>query len=225
MRVIIAAAGGQGKWQNHLGVPSHLAPVDGEPLLARTIRQLSVYQLDVHLTTPDDDRYDLAGVTRHVLAAGGNEYTSTRGLWSGRERTVLMLGDVYWTDIAMRSVIRHPSLSYRAFGRYGASRHTGCPYGEIFAASWGPTEHAKLDRLLVEVDRLRESGECTRPPGWVLLRLWQGTPVDRHLVRRPWWQEINDWTDDFDYAVDYDRHPAIRKMRAGVRVRPSPLAP
>lgn len=217
MRVLIAAAGHQRKWGNHFGAPSHLAPVnvDGHPLLARTIRQARALTDDVHLTSPDDGRYDLPGVTRHIRGDGGNEYTSTRDLWSNTDRTVLLLGDVYFTDEAIATIAAGSPTAYRCFGRYRASVRTGTPYGEIFAASWGPQRHAAMDTHLTEVARLRKAGECMRPAGWVLLRLWQGTPVGRHLVRHPYFVEIDDLTDDLDTPADYDRHPAFGNVRAG----------
>ena len=211
MRVIIACAGEGKRWNNHLDVPKHLAPAaDGEVLLLRTIEQARRMSDDIHVITPDDDRYDLPDdVKHHLLPPFHNEYLHTRHLWSDEDRTVLMLGDVYFTDRAIDTIAAGSPSAYRVFGRYRASKVTGTPYGEIFAASWGPARNAQLDELLAKVEQLRASGECTRPPGWVLLRLCQGTPVRQHVVRPPIWVEINDWTDDLDSPLDYDRHPAF----------------
>jgi hypothetical protein len=211
MRVIIACAG-SARWERE-GVPRHLiSTARGLPLLWRTAVQALRVARDVHVTTPDDDRYALPPelpVTRHVREPEGNEYTSTRDLWSTTGRTVLMLGDVYFTDAAIDSIASGSPTAYRAFGRYRASKKTGTPYGEIFAAAWGAERHAAMDQHLAEVARLRAAGECMRPAGWVLLRLWQGTPPGKHLVRAPYWTEIDDWTDDLDGPADYDRHPAF----------------
>lgn len=207
MRVIIAAAGPTTKWFDYLSTPPHLLPVQGEPLLARTVRQARTLTDDVHITTPDDERYAVPGATRHIRGPEGNEYTSTRALWSDADRTVLMLGDVYFTDAAVATIGAAASAPYRCFGRAGASRFTGCPYGEIFAASWGAACSATMDRHIAETARLRASGECTRPAGWVILRLWQGTPVRRHVVKPPLFVTINDLTDDIDKPEDYKRHP------------------
>lgn len=211
MRVIIACAGEGRRWAEHLGVPKHLAPMaDGEVLLHRTVEQALSLTSDVHVITPDDSRYEFPEtVQRHALPPFHNEYLHTRHLWSQTERTVLMLGDVYFTDRAISAIAAGSVTAYRVFGRYRASKLTGTPYGEIFAASWGPDRIPQMDAHLAAVERMRESGECTRPPGWVLLRLWQGTPVRQHVVRPPIWVEIDDWTDDLDTPADYDRHPAF----------------
>lgn len=211
MRVIIACAGEGSRWNNHLGVPKHLAhTADGEILLGRTIAQARRLTGDIHVATLDDPRFSLPlDVEQHILPPFHNEYLHTRHLWSEDERTVLLLGDVYFTDEAIATIAAGSGSAYRVFGRYRGSKVTGTPYGEIFAASWSPARHQQLDEHLAEVERLRAAGECTRPPGWVLLRLWQGTPVGRHVVKPPIWVEIDDWTDDLDTPADYDRHPAF----------------
>jgi hypothetical protein len=58
--VIIACAGEGKRWGEYLRVPKHLAQTaDGEVLLHRTIEQALGMTGDVHVITPDDDRYDL----------------------------------------------------------------------------------------------------------------------------------------------------------------------
>lgn len=210
MRVIIAAAGGDKTWGGHLGVPRHMVPVQGEPLLQRTIRQAVAFTEDVHVTTPDDDRYRVVGAYRHVREPGESEYASTRDLWSEDGRTVLLLGDVYFTDRAISTICGDRRRCYRVFGRAGASNMTGTPWGEIFAASWWPEHHEQMDRHLVTVHAARAAGTVTRPPGWMLLRAWQGTPLDRHIVKRGrHFTRIDDLTDDVDQVGDYARHPAM----------------
>ncbi|MEV4672169.1 hypothetical protein AB0K34_11005 [Actinomadura sp. NPDC049382] len=209
MRVIIACAGPQTKWKNHLGVPSHLVPVDGEPLLHRTIRQARAVCRDVHVTAPDDDRYTVLGVSRHVRGPEhDNEYVSTRGLWNDTGRTVLLLGDVYFTDVAIARIVYRPEREYRVFGRRGGSSVTGTPWGEIFAASWWPEQHALLDEHLSRIAGMDKAG-------WRLLRSVQGTDLDRHVTRRPWFVKIDDATDDIDFPADYERHPATGEAVRG----------
>lgn len=221
MRVIIAAAGAQPKWGHHLGVPKQLVPVPedgGRPLLARTITQARRHSTDVHVTVPAGGgvRWALAGAVRHERDGGeASEYAATRNLWNPAGRTVLLLGDVYFTDPAIDLILSQPNPDYRCFGRYGPSAVTGTPYGEIFAASWWPNQHHRLDAALAQVHALRAAGTITRPPGWMLLRGMQGTPMGRHRVAAPWFVDVTtvlpgDCTDDIDVPADHDRHPAFR---------------
>ncbi len=180
-------------------------------------RRLSGHTADVHITSPDDWRYKVAGTTNHVRSPDEpSEYASTRALWSPTGRTVLLLGDTYWTDAALSVVLGCDDRDYRVFGRFGRSKTLGTPAGEIFAASWWPHNVPDLDRHLDVVHRTRAAGTVTRPPGWMLLRSWMGIPLGRHRVSAPWWVEVpDDWTDDLDRPADWDRHPAFGGGRAG----------
>lgn len=216
MRIIIAASGSQHKWNEHLGVPSHLCPLTrhgGIPLLHRTVEQCLRYTHDVVTTIPvDDERYrSVPGRHLYVGDDMASEFEASQPLWNEHGRTVLLLGDVYFTQEALDTIMGHKGRSYRAFGRYRASEITGTPYGELFAASWWPMNHHDLARNLDKVHDLRAAGTITRPPGWMLLRAFQGTPLGKHIVDPRWFTEINDETDDIDFPADYDRHPATRR--------------
>lgn len=216
MRIIIAAATWKSSWGSYLEVPPHLAPVHGGPLLAQTVRQALAHSTNVLVTIPDDERYAAAaeGATVHVRTGSYlSEYDSTRDLWSESGRTVLLYGDVYWTDAAIDTVAAYELRQYRCFGRFGPSRITRCSYGEVFGASWWPEQHEQMDKYLGDIEVIRERGEITRPTAWMLLRAWQGTPLDEHEVDTDWFAEINDYTEDFDYPRDYERHPVVREDR------------
>jgi hypothetical protein len=186
-------------------------PPDGTPLLRRTVGQVRDFTNDIHITGPDaDQRYKIPGTTHHVRSPDEpSEYASTRALWSTTRRTCLLLGDVFWSDDALRTVLTCPDEDFRVFGRFGPSAITGTPYGEIFAASWFPAQVSDLDRHLEIVHKARATGLVTRPPGWMLLRSWQGIHLRRHRVMRPPFVDIEDETDDIDCAADLARHPAF----------------
>lgn len=215
MRIILAASGSQQKWNNHLGVPSHFAPLTrhgGQPLIERTIEQLGRYgDIDLHITVPADERYGRLKGQKHVREwSYFSEYAATRELWDPEGRTILLLGDVFFSDLGLERIMLFAKRQYMAFGRFGPSEITGTPYGELFAVSWFPEHHEQMDRNLARVHKLRARGTITRPPGWMLLRSWQGTPLERHRVDPKYFIEINDETDDIDFPIDYERHPATR---------------
>lgn len=214
MRLILAASGSQSKWGRHLGVPSHFAPLtrhDGQPLIERTIEQLKPYGHEVHVLTPNDPAYLGLDATRHIIQDfKQSEFEASRPLWDPEGRTLLMLGDVFFSHQAIERIMLYAKRQYMAFGRFGPSKVTGTPYGELFAASWYGEHNIQMDKYLANVHKLRAAGTITRPPGWMLLRSWQGTPLSRHKVTPKHFIEINDETDDIDFPVDYERHPATR---------------
>lgn len=218
MRVIIAASGSQKKWGGHLGVPSHFAPLtrhEDRPLIERTIEQLSRYGHELHITVPPDARYGALQGQKHIREwSYFSEYAASRDLWDPVGRTVLLLGDVYFSDQAIERIMLFAKRQYMVFGRFGPSKITGTPYGEIFAASWWGEHHEQMDKYLANVHKLRARGTMTRPPGWMLLRSWQGTPLNKHKVLPSHFIEVNDETDDIDFPDDYNRHPATRFTNA-----------
>lgn len=222
MRVIVAAAGPQTKWGGHRGVPSHLVPVDGDPLLHRTVAQARRHSDDVHVTgPPGDDRYAVAGAAWHERDTGHpSEYHSTRDLWSDETRTVLLYGDVYFTDAAITTIMGDTGRTFKAFGRTGRSRYTGCRYGELFAASWWPEDHATVDRHLDVALSQRAGGTTRRPVCWLLLNSIQGRPPKNRRHSSRFWVEIDDLTEDFDFPADYDQHPASTTLSVVVMAHP-----
>jgi hypothetical protein len=126
---------------------------------------------------------------------------------------VLLLGDVYFSDLAMRKILTPTAgREYRAFGRHGGSNITHTPYGELFAHTWWPEHIHEIEQHLAHVEQARAQG-ILRPHGWMLLRSFQGDPLDRHIVKPRYFTQINDWTDDIDYPEDFERHPATKGYR------------
>ncbi|MFJ4365072.1 hypothetical protein ACIP4S_13065 [Streptomyces chartreusis] len=233
-RVIVAAAGAQAKWDGYLGMRSHFVPVRSVldrdeplvPLLARTLDQLTVYTRDVWLTVPHDDPgpyEDLAkrfDVRTHRAAPGcRNEFESSRPVWTDQAVNVLLLGDVWYTEEALDTILVEAVVTgaaedgFKFFGREKLSRFTGSPWGEIFANSWRGDGTARMSELTDAVRREQDAGRADPTKhGWTVLRMLQGTPLRQHEVLPPWWVEVDDATDDIDFPADYRLHPATRGL-------------
>lgn len=74
MRFVIMADGQGTRWNNYMGVPKHLALVDGEPVLGRTVRLLREAAAEAGAEEPEiiitshDPRYEFEGAVRHEPA-------------------------------------------------------------------------------------------------------------------------------------------------------------
>lgn len=219
-RIILACAGVQKYWDNFGGTPSHLANTENNiPLLERTLHQLSAYCDDIHVTVPNVSTYQyfqvlckFPGVQVHLRNpdSGINEYESTCDLWSDERRTILLLGDVYFSDRALRTILKDDLPTYQVFGRYSRSWVTGTPYGEIFAASWYPDNIPVILSHIQHVNNAFAKGQSRRKDGWTLLRSIQQTDLNKHIVKPEFFVVIDDETDDFDKPSLYLNHPAIR---------------
>jgi hypothetical protein len=215
VNVIIACAGRHDdpKWNNYLNVPKHLAPVDGTSLLVRTVeqvnRRINKHRDRIIITgPPDDHRYKVNGAELVVAnPAATSEYTSSMPWWCTRDRTLLLLGDVYWTERALGVVFAYRSNRPRWFGRYGKSRVTASRWGEIFGVLWPATCNGLMKQHLTRVD---STPEITRPPGWKLYRSLHSIPMSKHKLNGDW-TDINDETDDFDTPETYLKHPAVKR--------------
>lgn len=215
-RVLILCAGPGERWGDHGGAPKHLTEVEGEILLHRTVRQVNAYTNDVCVISPPrDTRYNVEGAirkaARHVPERGdADKYMSSRHLWNTKGRTVILLGDVWYTDEAMARIMRYRSV-WTMYGRLGASQFTGYRYGECFAFSFHPKHHEEFDRALARAEAMKLAGRS----GWILYKIMgmKQNPVNLwgksvHTRRHV---EINDWTDDFDYPAQLDRFLERRK--------------
>lgn len=211
-RVIVIAAGRGSRWGDYLGVPKHFAPVDGEPVIARTVRLFG--DLGDTWIVGSDERYALPGTHLFVPRHRADHYeadrfTNNRELWSTEGRTLLLLGDVWFSDAAA-AIIREEPDSWLWYCRFGASRYTGCERGEGFAFSFGPEHHALADAGLRRIVTERRAGTLYRAQGWELYRAMAGATVLFHKRDYGHAVRIDDWTQDFDYPEDYRRWLALR---------------
>lgn len=218
MRAIIIAAGEATRWANHMGTPKHLVRVDGESILHRTVRLLSENGVDdVWVVSKDDARYSVQGTKQYIVEpdyetnADADKFLSSVNLWrSGSERVLIIYGDCYFTDEAMRIIVNASSRrkDWMLFCRPHKSKVTGSRYGECFCYSFTPDEHGgKIEKELNRLVRLYKEDKIDRIGGWELYRAMSGVSDNKLRVHRMYgnWYLIDDWTDDFDYPEDYDK--------------------
>jgi len=218
MRAIIIAAGDATRWKNYLGIPKHLAPVDGEPILPRTVRLLRERNIDdVHVVGPDDDRYRIPGSVLYIPKKepenqDADKFLNSRDLWNTEGRTVVFYGDVFFTDSAMDSIVNFPSTEWTLFCRFNKSKITGTNWGECFAQSFYPKDIESHRENLYYIADLHRRNIISRCGGWEHYRAMQGyreKEVNDHRHRDGKFFQIDDWTEDFDHPSDYDRFMAL----------------
>lgn len=216
---VIIAAGDGTRWGDYGGCPKHFAVVDGEPILHRTVRLLREQAPEAAIwVVGPDDRYRIEGSDLYVPTHDPEAYDAdkllcSRDLWHQTGRTVVLLGDVYFTEHAMHQILAWPSMEWVLFGRAFPSVLTGKPYGEPFGLSFGPSEHAKHHAAIRRIVDLYRRGLLSRCGVLEHYRAMIGIPdsmMGVHLAG-PWWVHIDDWTDDFDWPDEYQRFVARRK--------------
>lgn len=226
--VIVLANGDQLRWPPG-SIPKQLLEVDSVPIILRTaLRFEESLQASARVVTRDLRITSVVGGMRVVNVGETPEQLATllkaRSEW-GAKRTVCLLGDVYYTDAAIRA-ISECKKDVAFYGRRLSSKVTGKPYGELVAMAWS----SSLD------DQMIHSLECWRDRSllWSPYRdfadLWL-PETDNYLHHIPeCLTEIDDFTDDFDIPEDWatwnrlrilanlPRDPKRRWMQSGREV-------
>lgn len=210
---IIIAAGEASRWGDYLGVPKHFAPVNDEPIIERTVRLLRGFKdTEIFVVAPDDKRYGIEGSNlftpnKNYSNYDADKFLNSRKLWNTNGRTIVFYGDVYFTEDAINRIMAYEEKSWRLFGRAFKSELTGTPFGECFAQSFYNENIPEHDAALRRIVNLYARGIISRCGGWEHYRAILGLPdslMEKHLVGDKF-ENIDDWTDDFDWPSDYDR--------------------
>lgn len=223
VRTIIIAAGSATRWGGYLGVPKHFAPVDGEPIIERTVRLLQDYNTDVWVVA-NTDEYRIKGSSLFRPKHDPNNFDADKflnssALWSRKNRTVVLYGDVFFTQNALDIIYSDDApKDWTLYCRPNGSKLTGCTYGECFAQSFYPEHITKHKTALKYVAGLYQAGIINRCGGWEHYRAMIGKTGE--AVRKPHvlegnYVEIDDWTEDFDYPEDYDKFINNYERREG----------
>ena len=209
------AGGQESRWNGFLNIHKHLIKIDGERLIDRMVRLVRE-----RLENPDITmvafypEYDIDGVKRvqpipleqqTKLTSGANESANH---WSETNRTIVLYGDVFYSNHAMDQICVHWSDNPTFFGRQKGSQITGCYWGEIFAFSFLPKNHADV---LNAIHISKKAAESTnqKSAGWQIYRALHGLPL---IVEANWnektdmagdFVEIDDFTEDFDRPEDF----------------------
>ncbi len=202
-RVILMCAGRAERWGNHLGVHKHLISIDGEMLLDRTLRLIRQNTSAPVSVVAFDTEYDRAGFERYqpkhdrLNFCDIDKFLSSEERWSKSGQTVILYGDVFFSEAAMRKILAHEG-THRFVGRGEWSHYTGCPWREMFAVSFPADEHDLLRGHMLAIRAELMAKTRDKGGGWDLYHRMHGTTWNHFL-------SIDDFTDDFDFPSDYER--------------------
>ena len=195
MKYIIMAAGKGSRWDNYLGIPKHLAVVDGETLLQRTTRLLRENNISDFVITCHDPRYAQYGPTAAQTKTDCELDRFEESLIDGP--VCYLYGDVYYTEDAIKTIINTNTNDILFFGGNW----------EIFAVKVNNIEHFLQEKN--KVKDLYMKGKINRCIGWEIYRslhnLLIGNEYDytQHTITDDY-VKILDETFDFDTPEEYD---------------------
>lgn len=224
MRAIICAAGDGTRWANYLNRRKHQLEFEGESLLNRTVRLLRERGItDIFVTHTAQHPYFVRGAQSFERPAGLSNTQArlaTRPLWHPEQRTLILWGDVYFTNAAM-DLMTGTYPGWVNFARLRASQVTGKPGPEIFGCAFWPEQHDRYANALQAVDDAKARGEETHS-SWSSYLAMVGKPLNIHPSDiRDWGCHVeipDDGTDDFDFGDDYERWMRLGPKRSARRV-------
>jgi len=214
---VILCAGEATRWGNYLGVKKHFIKIEGEPLLNRTVRLFKKYcKVDhkIHVIAHSKE-YHLPGtelyIPKHNIKEYGeaDKYLCSEELWNKSGRTIVLLGDVWFSEYAMETIVEYQGSSWKAFGRVDSNFLNGCLGGELFSQSFLNTHINQHKKQLLLLGQIYKQTKIEKASGWGHLNLMlkleiQGHHIEKYL-KSPLFTEINDFTNDFDFPSDYTR--------------------
>ena len=201
--VVILASGVAQRWE---GIEhKQLVPVAGEPLLLRTLDQLA-QRCDARPVVVTHQQKiasvvaDIADVV--VLQPNERRWTvetalSSRGEWG--DPTLLLAGDVYWTDAAIDLACN--------FNSGGPIRYlvTKSGVGDDILGVWFRRRHRH--RVARALNHAIEHAKLRGGAGklWQSYRSLCGFPLTKHLLEEVHSVRIEDESTDFDTLRDYQQ--------------------
>jgi hypothetical protein len=202
-RVLILAAGDATRWQNHRGTPKHRLIIEDEVLIERTAKQFLKYTNDV-VTVVQKNAHQVEGCSMYVPGQSRNlkdmaKFMSSQTIWSD-DRTVLVFGDVYFTDEAVETIMSD-TQQWRFYLRKEGSTITGKPWREIFGLSFDASFNKDINTAIL---RVVSRNTASSAGGWHLLMELLRTEDRNKLFMTDDHININDWTEDFDFPKDLD---------------------
>lgn len=190
--VVIMAAGQSTRW--HAETPKHLAEINGEPILYRTVRLLRERGIDPIVTTRWEGQW--SPLFREFVSTP-NDLEIDR-VWGNREHIpcIFLYGDCYYTEQAI-NIILADKHDWWFFGRSKGNESKS--HGEMFAIKAN-------DYVLSKCENLRES--CRKSGKRCIgLTLYDKCAEKRgeHWSSKSNWTEIDDGTDDVDSLEEFKK--------------------
>ena len=205
MRYIIMCGGTYQFWR----VPRQLTEINGEPIIARTIRLLrenGVNDIAISSSNPVFEKFGVP-MLRHennftAFNPGSYNANWVDAFYPTDEPTCYLFGDVVFSPEAIRTIAETDTDDIQFFA-------SAPPFGDGYVKPWAEpfalkvrnTEHLKHAISLTK--RYEEQGLFLRKPiMWELWQVIQATPLNHINYKN--YVVINDYTCDIDSPNDAD---------------------
>lgn len=201
MRYIIMADSAGKRWENYAGMDKHMVPVEGEPLLCRTVRQVTEadHFSDIIITS-HDQRLSVEGA--RIYSPENNRDPIDRFTEELISDDVCFLyGDTFYTDECIKMITEAKVKSLLFFGNRMSVVGIKILDGEVFR------EHFE------KVRDMYRKGELKRCIGWQIYQSYAGLPFDDNVIGA-------DYVDVKDGALDINTPEDYRELLRRLEKKP-----
>jgi len=191
--------------------PRQLTEINGEKLVARTIRLLKENGIDDIIITAHDKRFDGLGAKRHVPLHNEYDPFTLEGYWLNgfpeelmTEPITFLFGDVYFSEKAIKTIVETKTDSAVFFCTHlNESKKYIKHHDEPLAYKVEDFEMFK--EHIARVKKMKDEGKCWREPVvWELYRDINGQDVNEHKMTENY-VAINDESCDVDSINDIEK--------------------
>lgn len=191
MRFVIMADGKGIRWNNHLGIPKHLAEINGEPIIYRTVRLLRDLTDGEIIVTSHDERYEFKGSRRHEPL--NNRLEIDRFTEELIEDDICFLyGDTYYTESALKTIICTKTEDMIFFGNSKSIVAVKVTDSELF--------RYHLNR----VKQLYISGKLQKCKGWQVYQSFVGQSFEEKPRPGGKFVLLDETTTDINTPEEYE---------------------
>lgn len=192
MKYIIMADGKGTRWNNYNDIPKHFIQVEGETLLARTVRLLKTFDSTCQVViTSHDSRYDMEGAVRYEPK--NNVLEIDRFTEELIEDDICFLyGDTYYSEPAIKAIVAEETKDILFFGN---------------EKSIVAIKVADADLFRRHVNRVRQlflDGEIEKCIGWQVYQSFLGLSFGEKKICGKYIY-MEDGTRDFNSPEDLER--------------------
>lgn len=196
MRFVIMADGKGERWNNYSGIPKHLAQIDGEPVIGRTVRFLREIATEENeemeiIITSHDERYEFEGARRHEPE--NNHYEIDRFTEElVQDRMCFLYGDTIYDKETLKNIV-HEKVEEILF--YGNSK-------SVIAVIIG---NAKLFREHFDrVKKLYLDGQISKCKGWQIYQSVTGQNLNEKPVAKEKFVRVDENVTDINTPEEYE---------------------
>ena len=194
-------------------IPRQLIEIDGEPLVARTIRLLKENGVKDIIITAHDERFDNLGAERYEPLHNDYIPGDPKTYWLNgypiellNEPVCFICGDVYFSEEAIKKIVETPTDSTLFFCTYNNTDPRYIKHHDEPLA-YKVVDYGLFKKKIDETKALKDAGVCCREPVvWELYRVINGQYVNEHKMTKNY-VAIN------DISCDIDSYGDIEKLR------------